>query len=214
MIRGVLFDMDGVLVDSEKYICQAAIQMFAEHGLQVDPEDFHPFVGMGENRYLGGVAEKYHFPFDQERDKARTYAIYEEITRGKLQSLPGVFTFTDRCISRGLKLAVATSADKVKLEINLRALHLPEGALHATVHGLEVTHKKPHPEIYLKAAEKLGLKSLECLVVEDAVSGVKAGKAAGCRVLALLTSYQASDLSEADWICNTLADVPEDAISW
>ena len=58
MIKGVLFDMDGVLVDSEPFICKAAIMMFEELGIKAMPEDFHPFVGMGENRYIGGVAEK------------------------------------------------------------------------------------------------------------------------------------------------------------
>ena len=55
-IEAVLFDMDGVLVDSEEYICRAAVQMFQEKGHEVAPEDFLPFTGMGENRYLGGVA--------------------------------------------------------------------------------------------------------------------------------------------------------------
>jgi beta-phosphoglucomutase-like phosphatase (HAD superfamily) len=69
MIRGVLFDMDGVLVDSEEFMCEAAVRMFAEKGLTVTKEDFDPFVGMGENRYLGGVAEKYGAEFDLEKDK-------------------------------------------------------------------------------------------------------------------------------------------------
>ena len=82
--KGVIFDMDGVLVDSESFICKAACMMFAEHGVTVKPEDFLPFVGMGENRYLGGVAAKYNFPIDIERDKKRTYDIYLEIIKGKL----------------------------------------------------------------------------------------------------------------------------------
>ena len=56
MIKGVLFDMDGVLVDSESFICKAAILMFNELGINALPDDFIPFVGMGENRYIGGVA--------------------------------------------------------------------------------------------------------------------------------------------------------------
>ena len=72
MIRGVLFDMDGVLADSEPFICQAAIMMFAETGLTVIPGDFKPFMGTGENRYIGGVAEKYGLKIDIEKAKART----------------------------------------------------------------------------------------------------------------------------------------------
>lgn len=79
MIRGVLFDMDGVLADSEEYICRAAIMMFAELGYTVEPDDFKPFVGTGENRYVGGVAEKYGIDVDIEKVKARTYEIYGDI---------------------------------------------------------------------------------------------------------------------------------------
>ncbi len=214
MIKGVLFDMDGVLLDSEAFMCESAIRMFAEKGLAVRKEDFEPFVGMGENRYLGGVAEKYGCWFDLETDKARAYAIYAEITAGKLVPLPGVHAFIDRCQSRKLKLAVATSADRIKMEINLRALGLPSGTFILTVNGLEVERKKPYPDIYLEAARRLGLKPGECLVVEDAVSGIEAGKAAGCRCLALMTSFPAEKLHRADWICNTLADAPEEAILW
>lgn len=214
MIKGVLFDMDGVLLDSEEFMCEAAIRMFSEKGLQVTRADFAHFVGMGENRYLGGVAEKYGCNFDLETDKARAYRIYGELTAGKLVPLPGVYEFISRCRNRSLKLAVATSADKVKMDINLAALGLPEGAFDSTVNGLEVERKKPAPDIYLEAARRLGLNPGECLVVEDAVSGIEAGKAAGCRCLALKTSFPAESLGKADWICNTLADAPEIAIEW
>jgi len=93
MIEGVLFDMDGVLVDSETFICKAAIMMFRELGFNVSPQDFLPFVGMGENRYIGGVAEKYKILIDIEQVKARTYDIYETIVKGKLFSLPGASEF-------------------------------------------------------------------------------------------------------------------------
>jgi beta-phosphoglucomutase len=206
--------MDGVLLDSEEFMCESAIRMFAEKGLTVRKEDFAPFVGMGENRYLGGVAEKYGCRFDLETDKARAYAIYAEITAGKLVPLPGVHAFIVRCRARNLKLAVATSADRIKMEINLRALGLPLGTFSITVNGLEVERKKPYPDIYLEAARRLGLKPHECLVVEDAVSGIEAGKAAGCRCLALMTSFPAEKLHRADWICNTLADAPEEVLTW
>ena len=97
MIQGVLFDMDGVLLDSEEYITRAGIMMFREKGFDVHESDFKPFTGMGENRFLGGVAEKYRISFDLEKDKARAYAIYEEITRGKLVPLKGVREFIEKC---------------------------------------------------------------------------------------------------------------------
>ncbi|MGB4257064.1 MAG: HAD hydrolase-like protein, partial [Phycisphaerae bacterium] len=114
--EGVIFDMDGVLLDSEPFICKAACMMFAERGLTVQPEDFLPFVGAGENRYVGGVAEKYNFPLVIEEAKKRTYDIYLDIIRGQLEALPGVHTFLEKCRKAGKKIALATSADFRKAE--------------------------------------------------------------------------------------------------
>ncbi len=214
MIKGVLFDMDGVLVDSESFICRAAIMMFSETGLHVLPEDFIPFVGMGENRYLGGVAEKYGKIVDIDKVKARTYEIFASIVRGKLEALPGAKEFISQCLGKNLRISLATSADKVKMEVNLEEIGLPPSTFETIVTGLDVERKKPYPDIYIKAAESLGLKTAECLVVEDSVSGIRSGKAAGCKCLAVTTSFPASELSEADWICNSLLKVPDDALNW
>jgi len=213
-IKGVLFDMDGVLIDSEEYICKAAITMFAEHGLTVEPADFLPFVGAGENRYIGGVAEKYGFTLDLERDKARTYQIYDQITQGKLKPLDGAVEFIQLCKTEGLKVAVATSADRVKMLINLDHIGLEESVFDTTVNGLDVERKKPFPDIYIYAAQKLGLLPEECLVVEDAINGVEAAKSAGSKCLALTTSFSEQQLNQADWIVANLAFAPVEAINW
>ncbi len=214
MIRGVLFDMDGVLVDSEPFICKAAIMMFDEMGLKVSPDDFIPFVGMGENKYIGGVAEKHGLTVDISQAKARTYQIYKTIIKGTLTPLPGVKKFLDKCREMGLKLAVATSADLIKMEASLVETGLHASLFNATVNGLEVENKKPYPDIYKKASERLGLKPEECLVVEDALSGIKAAKAAGCRCLAVATSFGKGELGEADWICDNLMKAPDEALKW
>ena len=214
MIKGVIFDMDGVLVDSEQYICQAAIEMFKRKGLTVQPEDFKPFVGQGENAYIGKVAEEYNFPIDIDEVKALTYQIYGEITDGKLEPLPGVLEFMDKVREKGLRSAVATSADKVKMEINLKNIGIPKESFTATVNGLEVEHKKPAPDIFQVAAQKMGLSAEDCLVVEDAVSGVEAAKRAGARCLALTTSFGAEELDKADWHAANLAEAPDEVLNW
>jgi HAD superfamily hydrolase (TIGR01509 family) len=214
MIRGVLFDMDGVLTDSEPFICKAAIMMFRELGYEVTSDDFIPFVGMGENRYIGGVAEKYGITLDIDKVKARTYEIFSIIVRNQLIPLPGTKEFISKCRNRNLKIALATSADKVKMDVNLKEIGLPPETFDSVITGLEVENKKPFPDIYIKAAFSLGLKTHECLVVEDAVSGIKAGKTAGCRCLAVTTSFDVSALSEADWFCDSLLNAPEEALNW
>ena len=214
MIKGVLFDMDGVLVDSEPFICKAAILMFSEIGLEVSPDDFKPFVGMGENRYIGGVAEKYGLNISISDVKARTYEIYKDIIRGRLKPLPGAREFVNKCRDRGFRLAIATSADLVKMEANLQETRLYADLFNATVNGLEVENKKPFPDIYLRAAEKIELEPGHCLVIEDALSGIKAAKAAGCKCLAVTSSFSPDSLQEADWICNSLLNVPGEALDW
>lgn len=211
---GVILDMDGVLVDSEAFICRAAMAMFAEKGLTVKAEDFTPFIGTGENRFIGGVAEKYDFPLDLPAAKERTYDIYLEIIRGELKPLPGVYAFVDRCRAMGKKLAVASSADRRKVEGNLREIRLDAALFEAIVVGEDVAHKKPDPEIFVLAATRLGLSSADCLVVEDAVSGVTAAKAAGARCLALTTSFGREQLSRADFFAADLAHAPEEATCW
>lgn len=206
--------MDGVLVDSESYIRQAGIEMFREKGYEVSAEDFMPFTGMGENRYLGGVAEKHSIPFELETDKARTYEIYGELVKGRLDALDGVFSFIKKCQEQGLKLAVASSADPVKVQINLEEMGIERETFHAIVTGLDIEHKKPAPDIFLKAAEMVGVDPECCLVVEDAISGVAAGKAAGARVLGLTTSFSPEELAAADWITVTLATAGDEVLEW
>jgi len=213
-LKAVLFDMDGVLLDSEEYICRAGIMMFREKGYEVSPGDFLEFTGMGENRYLGGMAEKHGIPFELEKDKARTYEIYGDLVAGRLKPFEGVVDFLEKCRSRRLKMAVASSADPTKVYINLEEIGIPASTFGTVVTGLDIEHKKPAPDIFLKAADNLGVSTSDCLVVEDAVSGVAAGKAAGARVLALTTSFSAKDLSAADWIFPLLTEAGDEVLDW
>ena len=202
--------MDGVLVDSEEFIRRAAIMMFAEKGIQANPEDFFPFTGMGENRFLGGVAEKYGISLDIVKDKARTYEIYGQITEGKLKALPGVHEILRLCKTKQLKTAIATSADEIKMLINLKQIGLPADDFDVRIFADMIRHKKPHPEVYLTAAKTLGMEPKECLVIEDAPSGLEAGRAAGMKCLALTTSFPAEELTLADWIIKDLSEFREE----
>src|SRR5262245_38124932 len=199
-IRAVIFDMDGVLTDSEPLINAAAIAMFKEKGLAVHAEDFLPFVGTGEDRYIGGVAEKYHFQLDLPAAKARTYEIYLELVPKQLRAFPGAVELVHNCWAAGLRVALASSADRVKIEANLRQIGLPPESWDAIVTGEEVVNKKPAPDIFLCAAAKLGLAPGECVVVEDAVNGVEAAKAAHMRCVAVAQTFSADRLQKADLI--------------
>ena len=214
MLEAIIFDMDGVLVDSEQYIRQAAVNLFVEKGTTVNPEDFLPFTGTGENRFIGGVAELYGVDINIEKDKARLYEIYGELIKGNIKPLAGVVDFISTCRENGWKISVASSADDTKVDQNLNEIYLPRHQFDAVTTGSDVTRTKPNPDIFLITAEKLSVAPERCLVVEDAVSGVKAAKSAGCKCLGLTTSFTAEALHEADWVGATLADFPQEAVQW
>lgn len=199
--------MDGVLTDSEPLINAAAVAMFRERGLSVQPEDFLPFVGTGEKRYLGGVAEQYGFPLDVESAKQRTYELYLERVPTGLRAFPGAVELVRRCRARGLKVAVASSADRIKIDANLLQIGLPPGQWDAIVCAEDVVHKKPAPDLFLAAARLLGLAPGECVVIEDAINGIQAAKAAGMRCVAVAQSFPPSQLGQADLVRAGIADV-------
>ena len=206
-IRAVIFDMDGVLADSEPLINAAAIAMFNEKGLVVQPTDFLPFVGAGENRYIGGVAEKYHFPLDLPTAKKRTYEIYLDLVPSQLEAFPGAHDLVLNCRKAGLHVAVASSADKIKVLANLQKIGLPPEVWNALVVAEDVRRQKPAPDIFLAAATNLDVESSTCVVVEDAVNGIQAAKAAGMRCIAIASTFPVERLQEADIVRDKISQV-------
>ena len=206
--------MDGVLVDSEPFITKALIQMFAEQGLKISPQDFHPFTGVGEIRFISSIAKKYGFPIDLDRCKDRTYDIYLEMINGKLKPLAGAVEFIAKCRKMNKKIAVASSADIRKVAGNLAEIKISAQTFDAIICGNDVKHTKPAPDIFLLAAERMGLPAGDCLVIEDALNGIKAAKAAGCKCLAITSSFTPQQLAGADFYAPDLVHVPLQAVNW
>ncbi len=209
-MQAAIFDMDGVLADSEPLICAAACEMFRERGVTVVSEDFLPFVGMGENRFIGGVAEKYGVALDIVHAKARTYELYLRMVPDRLKVFPGAVELVNACRQAGLLCAVASSADRIKVDANLLKIGLPPEWWQAVVTAEDVERRKPDPAIFLKAAERLGVTPAQCSVVEDAVNGIAAAKAAGMRCVAVATTFPQSLLGQADVVRATIAEITLD----
>ncbi len=157
MTTAVLFDMDGVLVDSEPIINAAAIRALAEFGITARPEDFEPFVGAGEDRYVGGVAELHGQTYVPEM-KHRTYDWYLKLLPKMGKAFPGAKDLVEHLHRLGIPIAVASSADRIKVEANLTTvLQTPLDRFATIVTGEDVFHRKPHPDIFLQAAQRLGV---------------------------------------------------------
>lgn len=206
---GILFDMDGVLVDSEPVITAAACEALNRFGVPAKLEDFKQFTGMGENRFLGGVCEQYGHTYTLPM-KALCYDIYGELVDAELKIYDGTRPMLKALAAQNRKMALASSADLIKVRHNLRVAGIPFETFGVVLTGDDVERKKPYPDIYLRAAQELGLSASDCVVVEDAVSGVQAGKAAGAYVIAVTTTFAAEALiaAGADVLIPDIAKLP------
>ncbi|BFG36805.1 hypothetical protein CerSpe_230790 [Prunus speciosa] len=216
-VSAVLFDMDGVLCDSEEPSRLAGVDVFAEMGVEVTVEDFVPFMGTGEANFLGGVAAvKGVKGFDPEAAKKRFFEIYLDKYAKPNSGIgfPGALELITQCKGKGLKVAVASSADRIKVNANLAAANLPLSMFDAIVSADAFEKLKPAPDIFLAASKILDVPVSECIVIEDALAGVQAAKAAKMRCIAVKTTLSEETLKTAgpSLIRNEIGNVSLDDI--
>lgn len=195
----LLFDMDGVLVDSTPTVARVWRRFAIKHGL--DPKEV---VQQAHGR-PSIVTVRHYFPgADYEQIGSEVERQEMEDLRGVV-ALPGSLELLNRLPAE--RWIIVTSATRALAEVRLRAagLLVPERIITAD----HIQNAKPHPEPYLKAASVLGFRAAQCVVVEDVPAGVRAGKAAGAKVIAFPTTVQRSELinAGADWVLNNCADI-------
>ncbi len=214
--QAVIFDMDGVLADTESLIADATIRMFQDcYGVALTVEDFRPFIGTGAVRYVEGPAEAANIKINlDEALRVRHDNFVALLEQGACKALPGAIELVNAIADHDtLRLGLATSSPQAKAEETWRAIALPSERFDALVSGDMVTHKKPHPEIYLHAAQKLCIDPSACVVIEDALTGVTAAKAAGMRCVALTSSFSRDALHEADQVVDSLLELSAEALA-
>ena len=206
MIKLVIFDMDGVLVDSEKVTAKASKDALAKWGVNASLTDFIEYAGMGDDKFVGCVAEKYGVKYDVEM-KEEMYRIYCE------RSKTDVFVYDwskpiIETLGKKYTLALASAADLPKVKANIDCIGVDTSVFKALITGSDVEKKKPDPTIFLKAAEKAGIAPENAVVFEDAVSGVMAAKAAGMTAIAVTTTFDEETLKNAgaDFVVDNLSD--------
>jgi len=200
----VIFDMDGVLVDSEPLTIRAYLQAAAEFGFAMDEREFiQHFVIEGTliksffEEHAGGEA-------DWEDFFQRKTEIYRELVRDELKLMPGAIALLQGLKVQNIPRALATSAARVSVELVLARFDLAP-YFGATVTFEDVTHHKPDPQVFLKAAALLQTPPDRCIVIEDAPKGIAAAKAAGMKCVAVPTPLsRSSDLSAADLLVESL----------
>lgn len=207
---GLIFDMDGVLADTEELIARASIDMFRElYQVELTADDFRPFIGTGAVRYVEGPAENLGIALDLDRAlDVRLRNFQALLDAGECRACPGAVELIEAAARTGdWKLAIATSSPRPKAMPTLKAACIPVEMFSEIITGDMVTHKKPHPEIYEAAVTALAMPKENCVVIEDAVSGVQSAKAAGLSCIAVTTSFRRDELAEADVVVGSLEDV-------
>ena len=214
MWKGLIFDMDGTLVDNLAYHFKAFDAYIEQKGFALLEPVTMKINGMHSNdifpMLLGDevVAE-----YGLDRLNHEKEAVYRELYRPHIKSVAGVVELMKMAKAAGVKCAIGSSGCRENVQMIVDGLGIA-ALLDASISGSDVTHGKPHPEIFLKASEALGLKPEECIVVEDAINGIKAGVAAGCKCVAVTTTTSAEELIEAgaslcmaDYTTLSLADL-------
>ena len=209
-IKGVLFDMDGVLVNSEPMGKKAFLEAMKDFGVIGHIDDFHDFVGGGAEPVIRGVMEKNGGVFVPEVI-TRAYDIYESLAKTELHAFPASNKVINTLHKKGYLLGICSSGNKRRINININFGRIDTSNIKEIVSGEDVARKKPFPDIYLKGAKLLGLEPQECIAIEDAVNGVKAAHAAGMKCIAITSSFSYDELEvhNPDYIVNDIEEVLE-----
>ncbi|MBQ4145413.1 MAG: HAD family phosphatase [Clostridia bacterium] len=205
----ILFDMDGVLIDSEPIIIRAALTALSESQIKADSQEFKKYIGAGEENFIVGPAKENNKEELTEAMLERMYSLYDRDVKEELMVYSGAAETIETLSKMGYTVALVSSSARRKLISSLDAAGIPKEAFSLILSGSDVTKRKPDPEPYKKAAEKLGKMPEECLVIEDAINGVISAKNAGMKCAAVTTSFPAGKLYEAgaDYILNSLYDI-------
>jgi beta-phosphoglucomutase len=203
----LIFDMDGVLIDSEPLHKRAKELAFAEVGIVLSESVYDSYKGRPDATILPEILTARGFSAERvEEVSRRKKQLYEELEH-ELKGVEGAVEFVSWAASR-YKIALATSATARNREATLRLLGIGD-LFHAVVDASGHQRPKPDPEVFLTALEKLGLKNADCWIIEDSVNGLRAAKAAGCFSVAITTTFDRDTLtaSGADIVVNSFAEL-------
>ena len=206
---GVIFDLDGVLVDTGWAHKQAWFALAEKQGLDISDDFFYSTFGMTNDRIIPMLLGRIPSPQQLNQLSDWKEQFYRRLISDKLTLDNNVETLLADLKRRGLSLAIGSSAPKANLDLIRRRLRFDK-YFDAYVTCEDVTEGKPSPQTFLKAAEKLSIPPSNCVVVEDAVQGIEAAKAAKMAVIAVTTTRKHADLAKADLIFDTLAEIKAD----
>jgi beta-phosphoglucomutase-like phosphatase (HAD superfamily) len=214
MITTILFDMDGVIIDSEPTHQQLEFEMFAELGLNISNEEHQAYVGTSSNDVWTKIGERHQL--NKTPEELLLYGrekYWEALANGQVPLVTGVLDLIDYFVKNKYKIHVASSATRPTVDKVLEYFDLGK-IFKYRIGGDEVARSKPEPEIFLKSANQSNSIPENCLVIEDSRNGLKAAKSAGMFCIGYANpGTGAQDLSIADLVVNSLEEITPEAIA-
>ena len=205
-LEAVLWDLDGVIADTADSHYLAWKDVFGKRGVDFSREDFMRFFGRRHDTIIEFALGKDLPPKDFEAVAEAKQADYRRRVSRNLKAMPGAIELLKSLKEHGIKSAIASSAPIENIVIILRGLGI-EGYFQSIAPGTEVAEGKPSPQVFLLAAEKLGVSPANCVVIEDAIAGVSAAGRAGMKCVAVANSHPAASLKEADLVTDSLEKI-------
>ncbi len=200
-LRALIFDLDGVLVDTEPLHARAKLLAFERHGIRVPEGFFDEFTGRSD-RDVAEQAVRRHGDGSATAETvvAAKHALFTEL-RQQMTAVPGALDFLAAARARFAQLALTTSATRENQAFAFARFDLAR-FFDVVVTAEDIRRTKPDPEPYRVTVERLGCAAAECLVIEDSLNGILSARAAGCAVAGITTSFDAGELARAapDWI--------------
>ncbi len=208
MIKAFIFDMDGVIIDSEPMHLEIDKMVMKDFGIKIPDEELNVFVGVTNIQMWSELRASHKLKASVEEllEKQNEYK-KQMFGRGDLSPINGITELIEDLKDKGIKIGLASSSSKEFIELVLRNLNIYD-EFNIIVGGGDVSNSKPAPDIFLKAAEFLKVAPEECMVLEDSSHGVKAAKTAGMKCIAFKNPNSGEqDLSLADLAVDTLENL-------
>lgn len=200
MIKAVIFDLDGVIVDSEHIHVEAEKQTMLKYGVRISSEELRKYTGSTAKFMFAELIEKYELDTTVEEIFNEKEEVLFELLEADTHPTKGVIELIGKLEQRNLKLGIASSAHRRLVEYVLRKLGIKH-VFESIMSSEDIVHCKPNPEVFLRSADELGVSPNECVVIEDAELGVKAAKNAQMKCIGYRNPNSGNqDLSKADII--------------
>ncbi|MCD8208150.1 MAG: HAD family phosphatase [Bacteroidales bacterium] len=207
MVKGAIFDMDGVLVDNQDVHREAFVVICKKYGVPfAGGAEFERLFGMGNEEIFEALMPEVVRRVGWQVLAEEKETLYRKIFEKTIEPLRGLPSFLRALKETGFKIAVGSSGNGENVKFVLSKCGISE-FFDAIVNGDMVSRCKPDPEIYLTAAAKLGLDPSECVVMEDAPAGIQAARRAGCHVVVLATSFPRSHHSDYDILIDDFTQI-------